>query len=77
MQNEDFPALPGSNVPIGQSAESAVNAAIGSIGPLPTQQTTTNQPSSGDGKDNALSEAYCMYLFEGVYVILLSDESFL
>lgn len=74
MQNEDFPALPGSNVPIGQSAESAVNAAIGSIGPLPTQQTTTNQPSSGDGKDNALSEAYSL---GSSYEQILKDGKFL
>ena len=55
MQNEDFPALPGSNQPQ-QGGESAVNTAIGSIGTMPGPPISGTQ-SSSEGKENTASEA--------------------
>jgi hypothetical protein len=66
MQNEDFPALPGSNqqppIGAGQGVESSITSAIGSLGSL-TNQNSTNLTSL-EGKETGLSsDAYCKYYF--------------
>lgn len=65
MQKEDFPALPGSSQPQsigGQTTESAVNTAIGSIGTMPGPPLPGSQQNSNEGKDNT-TETYCMIYF--------------
>jgi len=72
MQNEDFPALPGSNQPQ-QGGESAVNTAIGSIGTMPGPPIPGTQ-SSSEGKENTASEAYSL---GSSYEQILKDGKFL